>query len=126
MDANDVQQGSLGNCYFLSALALVATNCVCADGLVDDALDQAGCYGVSFWVGGEWKMVWVDGYFPCYVSTNPHARAPPRPLYPRVPARAAQRIPLLRAVPPCVAGCAPARRPRSRRRARRAPARAPA
>ena len=81
MDANDVQQGSLGNCYFLSALALVATNCVCADGLVDDALDQAGCYGVSFWVGGEWKMVWVDGYFPCYVSTNPHARAPPRPLY---------------------------------------------
>ena len=81
MDANDVQQGSLGNCYFLSALALVATNCVCADGLVDDALDQAGCYGVSFWVEGEWKMVWVDGYFPCYVSTDPHARAPPRPLY---------------------------------------------
>lgn len=81
MDANDVQQGSLGNCYFLSALALVATNCVCADGLVDDSLDQAGCYGVSLWADERWTMVWVDGFFPCYVSTNPHARAPPRPLF---------------------------------------------
>ena len=26
-------------------------------------------------------MVYVDGYFPCYVSTDPHARAPPKPLY---------------------------------------------
>ena len=59
LDARDVKQGSLGDCYFLSALALVATDTCCADGLVDDALDAAGCYGVSFWVEGAWQMVWV-------------------------------------------------------------------
>ena len=59
LDARDVKQGSLGDCYFLSALALVATDTCCADGLVDDALDASGCYGVSFWVQGAWQMVWV-------------------------------------------------------------------
>ena len=119
MDAHDVQQGSLGDCYFLSALALVATDTVCADGLVDDSLDGAGCFGVSFWDNvrahkveflssysqpphnplsnpellhspgmslpvpsqGDWTMVWVDGYFPCYVSNDPHASKAPKPIY---------------------------------------------
>ena len=36
---------------------------------------------MSLWVRGAWTMVYVDGYFPCYVSTDPHARAPPKPLY---------------------------------------------
>jgi hypothetical protein len=81
LDAHDVTQGSLGDCYFLSALALVATDTCCADGLVDDALDAAGCYGVSFWVQGAWQMVWVDGYFPCYTPINRHASMAPKPVY---------------------------------------------
>lgn len=81
LDAHDVQQGSLGDCYFLSALALVATDTCCADGLVDDELDAAGCYGVSFWVDGAWQMVYVDGFFPCYTPNNVHASVRPTPVF---------------------------------------------
>ena len=40
MDASDTQQGSLGDCYFLSALALVATDRDISEALVDDTMDQ--------------------------------------------------------------------------------------
>ena len=30
---------------------------------------------------GDWTMVWVDGYFPCYVSNDPHASKAPKPIY---------------------------------------------
>lgn len=81
MDASDVMQGSLGDCYFLTALALVATDTTCAAGLIDDSLDSGGCYGVSFYCDRKWKMVYVDGFFPCYVSTKPHSATKPRPCY---------------------------------------------
>lgn len=81
MDAHDVRQGSLGDCYFLSALALVATDTCCADGLVDDVFDATGCYGVSFWVHGRWQMVWVDSFFPCYTPINKHSSTAPKPIY---------------------------------------------
>jgi hypothetical protein len=81
MDAHDVKQGSLGDCYFLSALALVATDTCCADGLVDDVFDAVGCFGVSFWVRGRWQMVWVDSFFPCYTPINKHSATPPKPIY---------------------------------------------
>ena len=45
------------------------------------SLDAAGCYGVSLWHENKWTMVWVDGFFPCYVNNDSHARAPPRPIY---------------------------------------------
>jgi hypothetical protein len=81
MDAHDVKQGCLGDCYFLCALALVATDTCCVDGLVDDVFDASGCFGVSFMVHGKWQMVWVDSFFPCYTPTNKHAATPPRPVY---------------------------------------------
>ena len=40
MDASDTKQGSLGDCYFLSALALVATDRDISEALVDDTMDQ--------------------------------------------------------------------------------------
>ena len=82
MDDDDVAQGALGDCYFLSALSVVATEEGCCAGLIDDSLDAAGCYGVTLFHKGKWNMVWVDGYFPCVVSNDPHStRAPPKPLY---------------------------------------------
>ena len=74
--ADDVQQGSLGDCYFLSALALATRDkFVCSD-LIDDSLEAAGIYGVSFWTkatfteSAKWMMVWVDSFFPCYVKND--------------------------------------------------------
>ena len=81
MDDDDVAQGALGDCYFLSALSLVVTEEGCCSGLIDDSLDAAGCYGVTLFHKGKWNMVWVDGYFPCVVSNDPHSRALPKPLY---------------------------------------------
>ena len=67
MQASDIAQGSVGDCYFLSALASVvwAHPDLCDD-LIDETYEEAGIYGVSFWQHGAWEMVWVDGYFPCY------------------------------------------------------------
>eukprot|EP01043_Picozoa_sp_COSAG02_P020373 COSAG02_NODE_1004_length_15275_cov_11.955917_7_plen_394_part_00 len=31
----------------------------------DETYEDAGIYGVSFWVDGRWRMVWVDAYVPC-------------------------------------------------------------
>ena len=58
MDDDDVTQGALGDCYFLSALSLVATEEGCCAGLIDDSLDAAGCYGVTLFHKGKWHMVW--------------------------------------------------------------------
>ena len=67
MNVTDVAQGSVGDCYFLSALAAaVQHHPDLADDLIDETYEEQGIYGVSFWIRGKWRMVWVDSYFPCY------------------------------------------------------------
>ena len=67
MEASDIMQGSVGDCYFLSALSSVIwAHPDLADDLIDETYEELGIYGVSFWQNGAWNMVWVDGYFPCY------------------------------------------------------------
>jgi calpain-15 len=78
--ADDVSQGSLGDCYFLSALALSTRDALeCAE-LIDDSMEEAGIYGVTFNVDGRWTVVWVDCYFPCFTSNNVHGSRP-KPIY---------------------------------------------
>ena len=67
MKPTDVVQGSVGDCYFLSALAAVVFHHPdLADDLIDETYEEQGIYGVSFWRDGRWRMTWVDQYFPCY------------------------------------------------------------
>eukprot|EP00928_Gymnodinium_smaydae_P026843 TRINITY_DN20952_c0_g2_i1.p1 TRINITY_DN20952_c0_g2~~TRINITY_DN20952_c0_g2_i1.p1 ORF type:complete len:503 (+),score=97.59 TRINITY_DN20952_c0_g2_i1:100-1608(+) len=66
LDSNKICQGSLGDCYLLSALAAATKSLLVADDLIDEELAEYGVYGVSFWVQGRWEMVWVDDQFPCY------------------------------------------------------------
>ena len=61
-------QGNLGDCYLLSAVAaVIGSRCGAAvrRDLIDESLEPAGIYGVSLFVNGRWRMVWVDGFFPC-------------------------------------------------------------
>lgn len=66
VDAGEICQGSLGDCYFLCALAACVRDMAIADDLIDEEFEDVGIYGVSFWVEGHWEMVWVDRSFPCY------------------------------------------------------------
>ena len=67
MSATDVVQGSVGDCYFISALsAMVDHHPVLCDDLIDETYEASGIYGVSFWHQERWVMVWVDAYMPCY------------------------------------------------------------
>ena len=67
MELSDSAQGSVGDCYFLSALAAaVHHHPDLADDLIDETYEEHGIYGVSFWLRGKWRMIWVDAYFPCY------------------------------------------------------------
>jgi len=78
--AQDVQQGSTGDCYFLSALALATRDTNACRDLIDDSMEEHGIYGVTLYVDGKWTMVYVDNCFPCYTSNDVHG-AKPKPIY---------------------------------------------
>ena len=75
-EANDIMQGTLGDCYFLSSLAILCTSkghglverlFVCQDYL------HAGLVGCRFFKEGQWIDVAIDTYLPCDVSrTRPY------------------------------------------------------
>ena len=63
--AEDLSQGGLGDCWFLSALAVVAQrHDLCARLFADTAANAAGCYSLRFFLDGEWKSVLVDDRLP--------------------------------------------------------------
>ena len=69
IDADDVSQGALGNCYLLAALA----SCASSDSLLKDLIIEdfgaggqgLGLYGVKFFKRARWITVVVDDLFPC-------------------------------------------------------------
>jgi hypothetical protein len=72
-EANDIIQGCLGNCYFLSALSILCTTkesqlvnklFVCED------LFHAGLVGVRFYKDCKWWHVAVDTFLPCVDASN--------------------------------------------------------
>ena len=66
IEPNDISQGELGDCYFLSALACLAEKEQrISDLFVTDEMNAAGVFGVIFCKNGVKEMVMVDDYFPC-------------------------------------------------------------
>eukprot|EP00340_Litonotus_pictus_P002393 CAMPEP_0170516292 /NCGR_PEP_ID=MMETSP0209-20121228/2543_1 /TAXON_ID=665100 ORGANISM="Litonotus pictus, Strain P1" /NCGR_SAMPLE_ID=MMETSP0209 /ASSEMBLY_ACC=CAM_ASM_000301 /LENGTH=764 /DNA_ID=CAMNT_0010801111 /DNA_START=96 /DNA_END=2390 /DNA_ORIENTATION=+ len=71
IECDDIKQGSLGNCYFLSSLASL---CEFPDLIFQIFRTKEksiyGYYEIVLFIEGEWQIVIVDDHFP--VSTNNH------------------------------------------------------
>ena len=65
----DIIQGGLGDCYFLSAIAALCTYPKLIEKLFffKEKSDEH-CYGCYFRINGIWKLILVDDYIPCYGS----------------------------------------------------------
>eukprot|EP00939_MAST-03C_sp_MAST-3C-sp1_P005232 g5232.t1 len=64
--ASDVNQGELGDCWFLSSLAVLAAYPeLIRRLLVTTGKSRHGVYAVRLCLGGGWKTLLVDDYFPC-------------------------------------------------------------
>jgi hypothetical protein len=75
VDYDDVQQGMLGDCYFLSSLAVLAEQpgLITRMLLVDTVL-PSGVFGARFYKHGKPHDVLVDAKFPCTEERRDHER----------------------------------------------------
>lgn len=65
INAHDIEQGALGDCYFLSALSALAEDPKRIRELfLTKETNYAGCYAVQLYVNGEKQTVVVDDQFP--------------------------------------------------------------
>ena len=71
VDPDDICQGKLGDCWFLSALSCLAQRPDLVRRLVlTQTYNPNGCYLVRLVKNGLWKNVIVDDYFPCTTLTH--------------------------------------------------------
>ena len=64
--AEDLLQGGVGDCWFMSALAVVAQrhDLIARLFAVDTARNAAGCYVLRLFIDGAWTSVWIDDQLP--------------------------------------------------------------
>lgn len=71
--AGDIMQGSLGNCYFLSAIAAITEFPNLIHKIFKtNTLNESGYYEIALFIDGEWQIVIVDDYLP-YDKDNDNA-----------------------------------------------------
>jgi len=65
IEFNDVQQGSLGDCYFLSSItALTEYPYLIREKFRTTTFNEEGYYEMIFFIDGEWQVIFLDDYFP--------------------------------------------------------------
>ena len=67
IDPLDINQGELGDCYFLSSLSSIAEKPERIIRLFEDqnSLNEKGIYFVKLCIDGTWRYVVLDDYIPC-------------------------------------------------------------
>ena len=66
MDADDIQQGHLGDCYFLSCLSVLADHPGMVERLIlTPTVNSGGVFAARFCKHGAWHDVLIDDHFPC-------------------------------------------------------------
>ena len=68
---DDVRQGYLGNCYFMSSLAAMTNipQLICQL-FRSFQINKNGCYEIGLNIEGEWQIILLDDYFPCSKTTK--------------------------------------------------------
>ena len=70
ISANDIQQGSIGDCYFLSVIGSLCNirnskgEYLLEDLFLHTSKTKEHVYGVYFFINGVWELVLIDDYFP--------------------------------------------------------------
>ena len=68
---NDVRQGALGTCYFMAALAAIATKpSLMKTSLLVDEKNTAGVYGVDLYIRGRPHTVSIDEIMVTNINGN--------------------------------------------------------
>ena len=71
-DPNDIRQGAIGNCWFLASIASLAESPALVKRLfITPEYNEFGIYKLRICKNGEWVVVTVDDYIPCYYSGGP-------------------------------------------------------
>lgn len=71
-DPNDIRQGAIGNCWFLASIAALAESPVLVKRLfITTEYNEFGIYKLRICKNGEWVVVTIDDYIPCYFSGGP-------------------------------------------------------
>ena len=72
VEPNDINQGQLGNCYFLAALSSLAEFPQRVKAMfVTEQVNKAGIYMVRFFLNGQETPVIVDEFLPCGQNGKP-------------------------------------------------------
>uniref|UniRef100_A0A2P2KJ11 Calpain-type cysteine protease DEK1 n=1 Tax=Rhizophora mucronata TaxID=61149 RepID=A0A2P2KJ11_RHIMU len=67
----DVCQGRLGDCWFLSAVAVLTEVSPISEVIITPEYNEEGIYTVRFCIQGEWVPVVVDDWIPCESPGKP-------------------------------------------------------
>lgn len=72
VDPNDIKQGALADCWILSAAACLAERPKLIERLfITKEYNEMGIYKIRLCKNGEWIVVTVDDYIPCYYNGGP-------------------------------------------------------
>ena len=78
IEFKDVEQGSLGDCYFLSSItALTEYPYLIKEKFRTRQFNEEGYYEIIFFIDGEWQIVFLDDYFPYDPKKNRFAFSKP-------------------------------------------------